>query len=195
MTYRIIASLLILTACQRHINTPQPNPSATQAVIEFNLDKLNFKKSIELLPSGDSISKTALLVTPAVYDSIMQGINISEPLDRKHHYVTVFFLDKDLHKDSLIRYENILGFGIYTIKRTIMHYKLFVKKENIHTPIDDFTCTAQTIYCLDNNIIARHFIKLYKKPVTWLPIFDQKKDRVILSRHELTERLNQLIKF
>lgn len=192
MTYRLLVSFLILTACQRHIHTPHPNPCATQAVIEFNLGNLNFKKSVELLPSGDSISKTALLVSPALYDSIMDGINISVPLYRKHHYATVFFLDKDLHTDPSIRYENILGFGVYSVKATTMHFKFFVNKDGIYSPIDDLNCTVQAIYCADNSAIARHFIKQYKKPVTWFPVSDQNKDRFITSRHELSEKLKNL---
>lgn len=187
---RLIASLLLLTACERNIFAQQSNPYASHQVIEFKLGLLNFKKSLELIPSGDSVSKSHLNVTPGLYDSIMQGLKISEPLDRRHHYVTVLFLDKDLHTDSIIRYENILGFGVYTVKWSVMHYNLYLKKDDIFSPADDYSTIVQAIYCNDNNLLARQFIKVSKKPLTWLPISDQTKDPWIFPlKHELTKKL------
>jgi len=182
--------LLFLTGCNKHSTTPKRNSYSTAAVIEFNFGSLSFKRSLDILPSGDSISKTIMLVTPELYDSIMQGISTSENLDRHRHYMTVLFLDSDLYKSSIIGYDNILGFGIYSIKRTKMHYKLFVKNDGIFTPVDNYTCSANRIYCNDNSAIARHFISIHKRPVTWLSLCDRKKDPIITSRHELSSRLN-----
>lgn len=168
----------------------QYNPHATQVVIVFNFGNLKLKKSLSLLTSDDSISKADLLITPELYDSIMQGIHISELLDRKHHYATVLFLNEDLNKNDTIGYENLLGFSVYCIKDNVMYYKLFVQRGGIFTPVDAYTCTARRIYCNDNNAIARQFIKLNKKPVTWIPVSDQVKDAGrITSRHELSDKV------
>lgn len=189
MFLRLLLILLIMTACRQDIYQQKLNPYATPAVIEFRLGNLNFDRSVELFPSGDSISKSSLLVTPDLYDSIMQGMEISEPIDRHHHYVTVLFIDKDLFSDTVIRYDNIAGFGVYSVENSIMNYKLFVKKDGTFNSVDQFTCTARHVYCDDNNAIARLFMDLTKKRITWLLLCDRAKAPRVTSKHELTERI------
>jgi len=190
---RLIPILLIITACQRNLPPPRPNPYAVPAIVEFKLGGLEFRKSLELLPSDDSVSKSSLKVTPGLYDSIMKSLKISERPDRRHHYATVFYLDKDLHTDSIIKDENILGFGVYTVKWSVMHFKLYLKKDGIYSPADDFSGKVMAIYCHDNNAISRHFVKVNKTPVTWLPVFYQSKEPFIIPyKHELTKKLELL---
>jgi len=74
-----------------------------------------------------------------------------------------------------------------------MHFKLYLKKDGIYSPADDFSGKVMAIYCHDNNAISRHFVKVNKTPVTWLPVFYQSKEPFIIPyKHELTKKLELL---